>query len=348
MLPTGYKILPDLVNSIEKAEVVLIVSHKRPDYDAVCSSLALYRLLTNAYPDKKIVVGNEDSPSPRMKHLEDYNKIHVDDLSSLIRTYSPQLIICLDGSLHSRFTWDEKTARDLIIEEKISTAVIDHHTSDDITPDAFDIYVNNKAAATSEELYKVFIQGLGWKLDSQIAEYLQLGILSDTNRFLYKIGNFIETAKIVNELMLKGAEIQRLSGKVDELSDLDLQVFQEMFKNLQITDSLNYSFVSDKFSNELQAANTDYTEYKLARRRFVDDFVTGGKNGWGFIVARDWKSDGLYNGSFRSNEGIAECDKLANLFDGGGHKLAAGFDLEAGSVDEAIQLILQRIDKYTL
>lgn len=341
MEATGYSEVSHLVKIIENSESIIITSHMRPDQDAIGATVAMYRLLKKRYPRKQVVMTNIDKPSEKINFLADFDKIEEISLNEAIKKYSPQLCIFLDGGHYGRFSCKGGKIHEFIKKCNIRTIVIDHHTSSDIDPEIFDIFVYNRSASTTEEIYKVFAERLGWEVDREIACALQTGLISDTNRFLYNIGDFFTTTRIAGELQNFGADIKEISEKMEGFTDFELKVFQEMFTNLHIGEKYNYSFVSDEFSSRLMKSGYDYVTYKLARRHFVDNFINSGTAAFGFIVASDLKRKGVYNGSFRSSKKEIDCSKLAGLFGGGGHRGAAGFDFRASSVARAVSDILE-------
>lgn len=165
----------------------------------------------------------------------------------------------------------------------------------------------------------------------------KISLKKNTGTFRYLNHNNAETLLIAKELVEAGKlDIQVEELKFSQYDDTDLEIVAELLKNTKKVDladglSFMYSYISNSFLDNysrLQVDNgkTKYTSIFLRQLKGYD---------WGFVVTpRDKES---FYVSFRSTPGKANVRMLANVFDGGGHDLAAGAQIAADdSVKDSI------------
>ena len=107
-----------ILHKIEEYQTIIIIRHIRPDGDAVGSTLGLREILRLTYPEKRILVVNEDY-SEYMAFLGNEDEAVADD------EYANALVIAVDTASVDRLS-NKKYA---LAKELIK---IDHHI--DIAP----------------------------------------------------------------------------------------------------------------------------------------------------------------------------------------------------------------------
>lgn len=167
----------------------MLSTHVNPDGDCIGSQLALHWYLTSL--GKKVTIYNSDSVPNRLLFLKN---------TSAIRTERPTEIfdvaIILDASNPSRLGIDG------VVDMAPVIVNIDHHR--DNTSFGHINCVDTGAAATSQILFR-FLQDSGVSFPAHVAEYLYVGILTDTGGFQFSNTND-EVLRVSAELAARGAD----------------------------------------------------------------------------------------------------------------------------------------------
>jgi phosphoesterase RecJ-like protein len=321
---------------IESSDSVLITSHISPDPDALCSVLLAGTSLEAKYPGKKIMMSMEELTG-ELNFLTGYERIVHNPLLKSIQNHSPELIIILDAMNFGRCTRGEiSEVKSLSKELGCKLAIIDHHEPDGV--DENDIYINNGSPACAQDAYEIFIKGFGVRPEG-FAQSAMLGIISDTNRFLYDNLQHKQTFDITDELIDAGASIEKIVYDGSRYSVLDMQVISEAAKNTCEEKGYTYSFLSDSFIEDWLSKKLTADQLKRGGGYYLNEFIRNiGKNMWGFMVYRDIAETdaSIYSVSCRSVNGVKDVSALAKVLGGGGHKAAAGAKFEANDVEEAV------------
>jgi len=299
---------------IKQAENILLATHEEPDGDAIGSLLAMKIGLEKI--GKKTTAFFPAKVPSSLKFLP-----HLDQLTHQVNLVNIDLIIGLDYGHYQRLKLNNE---DLASRNFLT---IDHHL---VGKHLGFLVINNDYSSTAEILYE-FFPYLNVTLEREIATCLLTGIFSDTGGFRYP-NTSAQTLRIVSDLLLKGAPLQKIAKFADnpDLPD-NLDAWVEAFKNLKVDmeSGLIFSLVAYKNLadckegfNSSAIANllSSAPEIKLA-----------------LLCAE--KQPGQIECSLRSqnNRGI-NVAKIAQLFGGGGHKLAAGFQTTA-KAEEIINTI---------
>lgn len=160
-----------IAKEIKKYNTIVIARHIGPDPDALGSSIGLKELILNNFPKKQVyVVG---APASRFRYLG-----NVDKLPEI--EYNKSLLIVTD-------TPDTKRI-DGVDYSKFSKVIkIDHHPF----VEAFaDIELIDDKASSASQLIIELAKKNHYKLNSDIASKLYLGVVADTNRFLYEYTSY--------------------------------------------------------------------------------------------------------------------------------------------------------------
>ena len=307
----GYK---EAIKLIEKSNSIYIVSHINPDGDAIGSSMAMYLALRNMGKDVHVILPKY---SDRFTFLEELR-----DAKDRIDVDSYDLCITVDVSSIDRVVISEEE-----YNKAKSKLVIDHHQNTKIESDV--MVLDSNAPAACQIIYEIF-ESNDIKIDSNIAKYLYLGILTDTGSFNYQntqprthriVGNLMETGidfayicKMINDTM-KESRLKLIAYVIEHI---------ETFKNGKI----KYAKVKNNVLESLGISDED-SEGVVNYLRCIEGVDIA-------IYARELK-DGTYKVSIRSN-GNVDVSKAAIQLGGGGHINAAGF-----TVNEEIDKVKNEI-----
>ena len=183
--------LATLGQRIEGAERILVVSHVRPDGDAVSSVLALGTSLPEK--GKQVVMALADGVPAALKFLPG----------------SEQIVKTVEGEFDLIITLDcgdqDRVGRILNGHHRVDVN-IDHHASN---PQFGEInLIDGNAVSTTEILARIFPE-LGLSVTKQVASLLLAGILTDSQGF--KTNNTSPLSlRVSADLFEKGADMQAL------------------------------------------------------------------------------------------------------------------------------------------
>ena len=164
--------LSEIASLVREAESIVIISHVRPDGDAVGSQIALGASIYEL--GKEVILINEDGCPSNLEFLLDSDKIlrpsdsHID----------ADLCIALDTANH------ERLGEGCIESTKFVKPIIniDHHITNEGYGDF--IYVDPNAPATAQIIYEL-ISSEKLPLPPASRDSLFVGISTDTGSFRY-------------------------------------------------------------------------------------------------------------------------------------------------------------------
>lgn len=193
---------------------------------------------------------------------------------------------------------------------------IDHHPKEDIKASVE--WVDEKKSSTCQMVTELILN-TKLKLNEKIAENLFLGIVSDSERFSLKNTTY-ETFETVKELLkVSNIDFTSLYDVLYTRPFNEYKFIAHITNNLVIDENkLGYIKISDK---ELKEFNVDIaTPSNLINNyNFIEELLV-----WIFIT-EDIKNK-QYKISIRSRGPVI--NKIANNYNGGGHKFASGARLQ--------------------
>ncbi len=329
-----------LAELLDSSSRILIITHISPDPDALCSLLLAGTTLKENYPDKEVTLSCEELTGD-LEFLASYQDIKLQPLAEAIENHQPELIIMVDAMNFQRCTRDDYLAVSAKVKSNnIQLIIIDHHEPEAI--EGNDLYINNSSPAATQDVYELFFNQMKLQKPEGYAQTAMLGIVSDTNRFMYDNPRHRDTFAVVDELLDAGASIEELENKRNRYTKNEMLVLAELSANVTLENDFTYSFVSDSFKARWFDSGKTAEELKLGCQIFVNDYIRNiGTNRWGFMIYPDLLGgSNLYSASFRSVSTAKDVAKIAKKLGGGGHKASAGAKFEAGSAKEAIDKVL--------
>lgn len=346
MNPTGYSLVPQIEESIKSANTIYITAHANADPDALCTILTLRALILQRYPKKRIITNVEIAKPQNLNFLKGFETVTLEETVSCITKHKPDLLIVNDIGNPSVVA---RTNPDQFVElcKQIKTIIIEHHATKEWQ--FYDIYLNNILSSAVEEVYHIFVEQLGYKIDKAIADIILCGILLETNRFTWPNNNLRQTFDVVCKLKDEGSEIEDILNKSTTYTKTMIEILKELFNNLVIEKGYTYSFISDKFTqNVLNANNIANDELKLGISNWMTSYLKNIENNrTGFVVYRhsDEETETTHNYyvAFRSIEDGLDIKSLATKLGGGGHQFSAGAKITTDSIEKAIKTVISTI-----
>lgn len=298
--------------SLDAATSILLVSHVRPDGDAICSLLAM--ALGLEAKNKRVQMLLEDGSMSVFNHLEGNGRI--------VRkaTGKPDLVVALDAAAQDRLGGDTAAL------EKINIC-IDHH----VTNTRFgEINLVDEGSVATCAILAEHFPALGLEISLPVAEALLTGILTDTLGF--RTSNMSPKAlRLAADLMERGADLPKLYQQ-----GLMARSFEAMrywgagLSSLQRDGDLVWATLSLADRKAANYPGNDDAEL-VNNLSVIDDAAV--------TVLLIEQSDDEAKVSWRSR-GEHDVSQIAIHFGGGGHKAAAGASVQ-GSLDAVTEKVLR-------
>ncbi|WP_434337876.1 DHH family phosphoesterase [Mycoplasma capricolum] len=296
-----------LLDKISQYQNIIIAKHKQPDWDAQGSAIGLANIINDNFKNKTIyVVGSR---------ISDDNSFFIDEINLSDEFVKNSLIITVDTATKKRVDFNR-------FDLSCDSFKIDHHIN-------VEDYCNNDLIDDSS-ISNTQVISL-WALENDLfisptaAYNLYLGLLTDSNRFLYDKTN-PTTFYVASKLLRAGANLKKANDFL-YVSELKLrQWMMYSFSKMKLTNTgIAYIVLLDE---DLKGWDLSYEETKLALS--VMSGIKEIKIWFTIIQVED-----ILKVSLRSRD--FSIDKIANKYNGGGHKLASG--AEISSLDQIDDLI---------
>ncbi|MBR1379970.1 MAG: DHH family phosphoesterase [Alphaproteobacteria bacterium] len=284
---------------VRASKNIAIMAHKNPDGDALCSVLAMARLIELNYGVRCLCVydGNipenfDDLPLRRWMHY--HAKVEEPkhfDLSILLDYGTVRNI---GGTMN-------------IINNSDFVVEIDHHLND--APIANLCLDDDTAAATGVLIYQI-IQKLGWAYDDEVMKLLAVAILTDTGNFRF-VRNGV-ALRIMADLVERGVSIRQLQDVMNDKPRRAVQAEAACVANAQFF-----------HHGRLALATIPHEEYKkLDGRGEIALALLRQIKGVEYVVLLKEQRENQIGVSFRGR--TCPVDAIAASFGGGGHMYASG------------------------
>ena len=297
----------DIYKLIKEFDKIVIARHVGVDPDAMASTMALKDSILLTFPEKKVyVVG---SGSNRFSYFGKLDKIE-DSKDSLLIVLDTPDIRRIDGVVLENFT--------KIIK-------IDHHPF--VEKFANLEYINDTSSSASE-LVLDLINATPLLMNKDIAAKIYLGIVSDTNRFMFNNSTgetFRKVAKMLDEFEL---EIDKLYIPLYLRPINEVRLEGYIGLNLSVTENgVGYVKLSkdilDKFGVDAAAPGNMVNNFNYINEVLV----------WAFFT-EDVKNENI-RVSVRSRGPVINTSLVK--YNGGGHKYASGARIK--TMEEAKDVI---------
>lgn len=324
---------PDLIEAAGKFREVIeshsrfvILSHVRPDGDAVGSQLAMGFSLMEM--GKTVFLINEDGVPESLQFLKGSEKITLPPSEPL----DIEVAIALDTATKPRLG---KNA--LHAASRASIWVnIDHHLSNPLYGDLN--LIDSTSPATGQILYQL-IHSLKFPLPEQTRDALYVAVSTDTGSFQYT-STSADTYELAADLIRRGLNVGKINADTyDNYPFRRLELMRELLNTLEISPDGCIAHW------ELKKEVRDRLKLQPDDSEGLIDLIRSVK---GVLVAAFFEE--LENGEIRvslrsKNPSIHVCD-VAVKWGGGGHALAAGIRIFA-TLDAVKKQVLTALKEAT-
>lgn len=300
-----------IIKKIKEYNNIVIARHKGVDPDALCGQLSLRDSIKLTFPEKKVIaVGTGSSKFTHFGRL--------DKLENL----EDALLIVLD-------TPDRRRVDSVDVTNFSYSIKIDHHPFIEKFCD-LEVIEDTKSSVCEIIMNLVFNTEL--KCNDDIAELMYLGLVSDSNRFLFNNCTAETFSTVSNLLAIYNIDLAKAYEKLylRPLSEVRLEGFISL--NMKVTENgVGYVIISDedinRFGVDSASAGNMINDFNYIKEILV------------WVTVTEDKKNNQYRISIRSRG--PEINKVAEKHNGGGHKMASG--VKSPTLDEAL-LVIRDLD----
>lgn len=293
----------EVLHKVNKYTEIVIYRHINPDFDAFGSQLGLYTILSKTFVNKNIYVAGEFTSDLVDKFDVTVNATLLPDFAS-----EKVLGIVVDTANHERIDGESYKQCTEIIK-------IDHHIAVD---DYGDINVVDETVSSASQLIAQFLMDKNdiLKINPAGASALYMGIIGDTNRFMYKTTDE-RTFRVAAMLVEAGVDINALYQRMYLRKAKDLHVNAFILNQFKVSGSIAYYVLREADLEALSITRERGSDYVnvLAGVEEFEVWMAITEN----VKEQNWRV------SIRSRK--VEIQEIAKKYRGGGHALASGATL---------------------
>ncbi len=297
-----------------------VLSHVRPDGDALGSTLALALSLKGL--GKEVRAWNEEGM------LEKYNFLAQAELLTQPPSEPEDfdVVVALDTAVQNRLGTTTSAVRHAKLWINI-----DHHPSNPRYGDL--VYIDQTAPATGQILFE-FLTNQNFPITPEIAENLYAAISTDTGSFQYP-NTTVRTFEIAAELVRCGVEVGRISQLLYEnFPRRRIELLRELLATMQFgcDGKLAWFSLSQAAALALSVIPED-NEGLIDNLRAIRGVIAA--------IFFEELPDGKVRVSMRSKNQAVDVCAICTQFGGGGHVLAAGARVR-GTLPEVEKKIVEQ------
>ncbi len=287
----------------------IITAHETPDGDAIGSESAMYSALKSL--GKNVKVLNADSMAERYTFLDYDNSFQIlQDNYTIPKDIEKYTLIILDtNDIYNIGGVNEK-----ILSKTKHHIIIDHHESFEKTTD--NVLIMSNASSTCEILYDLF-DFFSFEIDFNVAQALFVGIVYDTGSFIYP-KTTAKTFRIAYKLVSKGVLPNDIYSRIYESNSVSALKLQSKVSSTLKLYYDQHVAVQIMLKETIKECEALYEE--------ADAIINTPLKSKTIKVSIFFKenSAGVLRCSMRS-KGSIDVAAIAQIFNGGGHRTAAGF-----------------------
>ena len=300
-----------------------VVSHVRPDGDAIGSILALGHALEQM--GKSVRYLNNDGCPESLAFLPGSEKV---EISSEAKDVDIEVAITLDTAAHARVGEGSLEA----IKDAKMIINIDHHYSN---PGYGDLnYIDSNSPATGQIIYDL-LTALDLPISEITRDSIYVAVSTDTGSFQYS-GTTQRTYEMAADLVARGLNV----GEINQLT-YDNQPYRKVELMRELLNTLDSS-------DEGKLVWWNLAEETKTKLGLVDDDTEGMidfiRAVSGVVVAIFFEElgGGKIRVSMRCKDKRINASDVCGVFGGGGHALAAGIRMD-GPIEDAREKVLAEV-----
>lgn len=315
-----HNIYKKILKKIKKYETIVIARHVGPDPDALGSSLGLKQIINDNFQGKNVyVIGN---PASKFSYLGILDKL-------------PENINNKKALLIVTDTPDRRRVDGVDPLNFPNSIKIDHHPFMEKT---CKIEWIDEDSSSASQMILEFALEQNLFISKEAAEKLYIGIIADTNRFLFKYTTS-KTFYLVSELLRKAKiNITELYDKLYLRDYREIKFKGYIAENFTITENnVGYIIINDdqlkKYGVDAATPGNVVSDFNHINEMLI------------WLTATEDKELGSYRISVRSRGPII--NEAVSKFGGGGHIYASGARLKSEEeILKLVQALDEEADKY--
>lgn len=312
--------LDNILEEINKANSIVILTHENPDGDAVGTALALYNALKQYGKNPDIIIPEYSKVFEFLPGIDDIKK------ESNVEKYDLAISVdCATIKMLNGFANYFESAK-----MKID---IDHHGTNTMYGDIN--FVNPVAPACAQILITI-LEYFGMEITKDIGSCILTGIITDTGGFKYS-GVTAETFEFVAWLLNKGVNVSKIYRQVLQVkTKANFELHRIASDRIEFLEDgkIAFTYITEEDEQKVGAQNGDH-----------EGIVEVGRDVEGVEVSIFVRqTDKGCKVSLRSNEYVNVSD-VCLMFGGGGHQKAAGALIQ-GSIEQVKEKLLYQVKSY--
>ena len=309
--------LDNILEEINNANSIVILTHDNPDGDAIGTSLALYNALKQYGKNPDIII--PEYPKifeflPCVNEIKKESDVEKYDLAISVDCATMKM---LNG--FSRY-----------FENAKMKIVIDHHSTNTMFGDIN--FVNPDAPACSQ-IMLVILEHFNIEITKDIGTCILTGIITDTGGFKYS-GVTAETFEFVAWLLNRGLNVSKIYRQVLQIKTKpNFELNRIAMNRLEFLEDgkIAYTYITEEDEQSVNAQSGDH-EGIVEVGRDVEGVEVS------IFVRQTEKGCKI---SMRSNEYVNVSD-VCLMFGGGGHQRAAGALIQ-GNLEQVKEKLLYQV-----
>ena len=319
--------LPEIAAALREARSIVVLSHVRPDGDAVGSQVGLGLALRAL--GKTVVLLNEDGCPENLDFLPGAETLRRPGKEAL----EADLVVALDTAVPERLGKGVMTQLGNAPRRWIN---IDHHVSNPGYGDL--VHVDPAVPATGQIIYELLEQG-GLPRPVEALENLFVAISTDTGSFQYP-STTARTFAIAAAMVEAGVNVGTLSARTYHRRPLrKLRLLQRLLDNLELSDGGRVAACHlDLATKRELGLRPEDSEELINEIRAIDTVVVA--------VFFEELPEGKIRISSRSKDPAVDVCRICQQFGGGGHPLASGARMP-GPLSAARERFLSAVHEAT-
>jgi|GEM_PF-2345842 len=310
----------EIYNYIKQSKSIIVLSHQRPDGDAIGSLLALKLIIEKINIPVDIIVTD----------IPEFTKLMHGSESLLTKTNK-----AYDTIIFSDISSKKRLGKlDYLYDEEKRLVILDHHEVE-LEKECIH-YIDPLISSTTMIIYKL-AKANNIEIDEVLATYLYIGLLTDTGGFAYQ-NTTSEVFDMASDLIKTGINHNKLyTNFIRKEYNLDyLMLEKNVIENLEIINkNIAFSFLSNEIISKYAY---DAPKEFVNLGRYIKNIEVS-------ILIIEEKPNS-YRVSLRSNKYL-DVSKVSKKFNGGGHKHASGIEF-IGNYEVNKENIINEISKYLL
>ena len=306
-----------IYKEIKRAKKIVIARHVGPDPDAVGSTNGLKDLILNTFPEKQVyIVG---TPANKFNYFGTIDKFTEDMYDALL--------IVTD-------TPDAKRVDGIDVTKFKNSIKIDHHPF--IEKFCNIEWIDDSASSASQMIIELAYY-TKLKLSTESAEKLFIGLVSDTNRFLFKYSTS-KTFDLVSYLLDEThLDITKAYEKMYIRSLKEIKFQGYMQQNMKLTENkVGYIIIEEEVLNKYEV-DPATPGNMINEFNYIDEMIVWAS----FTYDKDQET---YRVSIRSRGPII--NGIASNFNGGGHIYASGARIKKEKIKNLISALDKKAKEY--